>query len=150
MLEQKIEQDLKAALLNHDSVKVSTLRGLKSALLDYKVSHGSRGQLVPDEEVIRLLAKESKKRQESIDLYVQGADSNRAEAELTEKAILDSYLPEKLNEQELVAIIDQVIAEIGAQDKSVMGKVITEVKVRTQGAADGAMIASLVKNKLAA
>jgi uncharacterized protein YqeY len=150
MLEQKIEQDLKAALLSHQSVTVTTLRGLKSVLLDYKVSSGTRGEPVPDEEVIRLFAKEAKKRQESADLYVQGGDSVRAEAELTEKALIQGYLPEKLSEAELVVIIDQVITEFDSPDKSAMGKVIADVKVRTQGAADGAMIAALVKNKLAA
>jgi uncharacterized protein YqeY len=148
MLEQKIEADLKTAMLAKDSQKVITLRGLKSALLNVKIAEGKRDSGLTDEEVEKVLAKEAKKRQESADLYKQGGDESRAEAELAEKAIIDAYLPEQLGEAEVAAIVDQVVAETGASGQQAMGQVIGAVRTRTKGAADGALIARLTKEKL--
>lgn len=146
-LEQRIEQDLKTALLGGDSVRVTTLRGLKAVLLNVKVATGKRDSGLTDDEVLPLLVKEAKKRQESADLYLQGHDQVRADAELTEKAIIEAYLPAPLSEAELSQIIDEVVTETGT-DKSAMGRIIGQVKARTQGAADGALIARLVKERL--
>lgn len=146
-LEQRIEQDLKTAMLGGDTLRVTTLRSLKATLLNTKVAGGKRETGLTDEEVLPLLAKEAKKRQESADLYIQGHDQVRADAELAEKAIIESYLPAQLSEAELIRIINAVLVETGA-DKSVMGQVIGQVKARTQGAADGALIARLVKERL--
>jgi uncharacterized protein YqeY len=148
MLEQKIEADLKTAMLAKDSQKVITLRGLKSALLNVKIAEGKRDSGLTDEEVEKVLAKEAKKRQESAELYKQGGDESRAEAELAEKAIIDAYLPEQLGEAEVAAIVDQVVAETGASGQQAMGQVIGAVRTRTKGAADGALIARLTKEKL--
>src|SRR5438270_12084079 len=104
MLEGRLEQDLKTALLAKDSQKVTTLRGLKSALLNVKIAEGKRDSGLTDEEIEKVLAKESKKRQESADLYKQGGDETRATAELEEKAIIDAYLPEQMSETEVAAI----------------------------------------------
>lgn len=149
MLEQRLEQDIKAALLARESTKVTTLRGLKATLLSAKVASGTRGTDMPDEEVIAIFSKEAKKRQESADLYVQGGNQVSADAELAEKALIESYLPAQLSESELAAIIDEVIAQTGAADMKAMGQVIGAVKAKTAGTADGAAIARLVKEKLA-
>ncbi len=147
-LEQQIEQDLKAALLAQSALKVETLRGLKSAILYAKVAESSRDTDMTDEQLIPLLAKEAKKRQESIDLYKQAGDTVRADKEAQEKEIIEGYLPQQLSEGELAQIVDSVITSQGASDMSAMGAVIAEVKQKTQGAADGATIAKLVKEKL--
>ena len=147
-LEQQLEQDIKTAMLGGDSLRVSTLRGLKSTLLYLKVATGKRESGLSDEEVLPLFAKEAKKRQESADLYVQGGDQNRADKELAEKAIIEAYLPKQLAESDVAAIVDQVIAETGAQDSSKLGQVIGAVRAKTAGTADGALIAKLVKEKL--
>ena len=148
MLEQKIEQDLKVALLAHDTLSVNTLRSLKSVILNFKVNNGKRESGVTDEEVLPLLSKEAKKRQESADLYAQGANMQRAESELAEKAIIEKYLPVKLTEDQVVAIVAEEIKKNDSIDKSSMGVVIQAVKNRTNGAADGALIARIVKEKL--
>lgn len=149
MLEQKIEQDLKVALLSSDRVRVSVLRGLKSALLYEKVAKGKRDTGLTDDEVIAVLTKEAKKRQESADLYKQGKSEERAEAELAEKAIIEEYLPPQLSEEELAKIVEQTINELGAADIKAMGSVVGAVKGKTAGAADGAIIARLVRDRLA-
>jgi uncharacterized protein YqeY len=148
MLEQKIEQDLKVALLGHDALSVTTLRSLKSAILSFKVNNGKRESGVTDEEVVLLLSKEAKKRQESADLYIQGASMERAETELAEKAIIEKYLPTKLNEDQIAAIVDIEIKKNDSVNKNAMGAIIQAVKTRTNGAADGALIARIVKDKL--
>lgn len=148
MLESRIEQDLKAALLAGDKAKVTTLRVLKSALLNVKVAEGKRETGLTDSEVITVLSKEAKKRQESADFYVQGGSQERADAELAEKALIETYLPVQLSEDEVSKIVDATIAEMGATDMTVMGQVIGAVRQKTQGTADGSVIARLVKEKL--
>lgn len=149
MLEQRLEADIKAAMLGGDSVTVTTLRGLKAALLSAKVADGSRGDVMPDEQVIAIFSKEAKKRQESADMYVQGGKQDSADAELTEKALIETYLPAQLDEDAIKAVIEDVITASGASDMSQMGPTIGAVKAKTAGAADGALIARLVKERLA-
>lgn len=148
MLEQRLEQDIKAALLAGDSIKATTLRGLKAVLLNVKVAEGTRDQVMANEQIIAIFSKEAKKRQESADLYVQGGNQTSADAELTEKAIIESYLPAQLDEAAIANIVDQTISDLGATDMSGMGQVIGAVKVKTAGAADGSVIARLVKERL--
>ncbi len=82
MLEQQIEQDIKSAQLAGESLRLETLRGLKATLLNTKVATGKRETGLSDEEVLPLLAKQSKQRQESADMYVQGGDQTSADLKL--------------------------------------------------------------------
>ncbi|HSW85139.1 MAG TPA: GatB/YqeY domain-containing protein [Candidatus Saccharimonadales bacterium] len=148
MLEQTIEQDLKAALLSGDSLKSETLRGLKATLLNVKIADGKRESGLSDEEIFVHLGKQSKQRQESADLYQQGGDQARADKELSEKAIIDEYLPEQISEDELSKLIDQAIIDTGVHEISAMGNVIGQVKQQAGASADGAIIARMVKEKL--
>lgn len=148
MLEQRLEQDIKAALLAGESVKATTLRGLKATLLNVKVAEGTRDQTMSDDQIIAIFSKEAKKRQESAELYKQGGNQTMADAELTEKALIETYLPAQLDEAEIATVIDEVIADLGATDMKSMGQVIAAVKAKTAGAADGGVIARLVKERL--
>lgn len=148
MLEKQIEQDLKVALLGGDRLKAQTLRGLKSALLYFKVEKGKRETGLSEEEEVSVLSKEAKKRQESADLYRQGGSEEKAQAELEEKAIIEKYLPEQMAEEEVMKIVATAIQETGASQLSDMGKVIAAVKAQTAGKADGALIAKLVKEQI--
>ena len=112
MLEERIDQDIKAALLAGDKITATTLRGIKATLLNVKVASGKRESGLSDEEVLPILAKEAKKRQESADLYSQGGNQAKADAELTEKKLIEGYLPAQLDENELKGVIDEVIAEL--------------------------------------
>lgn len=148
MLEQQLEQDIKAALLAGDSTKTTTLRGLKASLLNVKVAQGKRDSGLSDEEVLKVFAKEAKQRQESADMYVQGGSQDKADAELVEKAIIEAYLPAQLSEDEISKLIDEAIAASGASGQQAMGRVIGQVKAKAGASADGAVIARLVKEKL--
>ena len=149
MLEQTLEQDIKTALLAGDSVKATTLRGLKATLLNVKVAQGKRDSGLTDEEIYPIFAKQAKQRQESADLYVQGGNQDKADAELVEKAIIEAYLPKQIDEAEISKLIDEVIAETGASGPAAMGQVIGQVKAKTGASADGSVIARLAKEKLA-
>ncbi len=149
MLKQQIDQDLKKAMLAGDKDKATVLRGLKSVILYAEVAEGVRDTGITNDQLIALLAKEAKKRQESADLYVQGGSPERAEKELAEKQIIEAYLPQQLSEQELAKIVDTAIRELEAADLQAMGKVIGLVKQRVGSQADGARVAQLVKTRLA-
>jgi uncharacterized protein len=150
MLEERLEQDIKSALLAGDAPRVSTLRQIKSVLLNVKVATGKRESGLSDDEVLPILAQEAKKRQESADLYIQGGNQERAAAELAEKTIIKNYLPAQLSEGEIMKLVEKAIAETGANGPQAMGSVIGQVKKSAGPAADGATIARLVKEKLAA
>ena len=92
--------------------------------------------------------KESKKRKESSDLYIQGGNQEKAEAELREKAIIDSYLPEQLTDEEIDKIVDETISQGSNLSMADMGKIIGMVKGKIGPAGDGSKIALIVKEKL--
>lgn len=147
-LEDRLQQDIKTALLAGDQSRATTLRGLHATLLDVKIKEGKRETGLTDEEILKVFAKESKKRQESADMYKQGGSEDRAQSELAEKAIIDDYLPEQMSESDIQKLIDEAISVTGASSMADMGKVIGQVKSKAGSAADGAVIARLVKEKL--
>jgi len=147
-MQQQIEKDLKQALLSGDKPKAETLRGIKSALLNEMISQGARETGLSDEQIQKILAKESKKRQEAADLYQKGGAPERAGAELAEKAIIDAYLPEQMSQAELANVVDEEIANAGQVSMQDMGRLIGAVKAKTGGQTDGALIARMVKEKL--
>lgn len=148
MLEQRLEQDLKKSMLAGDAQRVMTLRNLKSAILNVKVATGKREAGLTDEEILPILSKEAKKRQESADFYVQGNSQDRADLELAEKVIIEEYLPQQLTAEAVAVIVDEVIASLGVSGPAAMGQVIGQVKAKTGASADGGLIAKIVKEKL--
>jgi uncharacterized protein len=147
-VQEQIDKDLKQALLSGDRPKAETLRGLKSALLNEAIAQNARETGLSDEQIQKILARESKKRQEAADLYQKGGSPERAGAELAEKTIIDAYLPEQLSEAAVARIVDEEIANAGQVSMQDMGRLIGAVKAKTGGQADGGLIARLVKEKL--
>lgn len=147
MIQDKIDQDLKTAMLARDEQLVLTLRGLKSALQYQAVAKGADSSL-DESEVISVLQREAKKRQEAAELYKKGQKSEQEEKELAEKAIIEKYLPEQLSEEELKKIIDHVEEETGGLSRENMGRAIGIVKEKTAGRANGAVIASLIRSRI--
>ncbi len=145
---EKIERDLKTAMLAGDKTKVETLRGLKSAILNEAIAAGAKEVGLTDEQIQKVLARESKKRAEAAQLYKQGGNTQRANAELAEKAIIDSYLPQQIDGDTIAAAVDEEIAKLASPQLSDMGKIIGAVKVRLGAGADGGTIARIVKEKL--
>lgn len=147
-MQEKIDSDIKAAMLAGDKPKAETLRGLKSAILNEAIAQGVKDKGLDDEQIQKVLVKEAKKRQEAADLYRQGGNSERATSEMDEKEIIDSYLPEQASENDIAAAVKEAIASTGAASAADMGKVIGAVKAKLGAAADGATIARITKEHL--
>ena len=147
-LKRQIDDDLKTALLGRKEIAVRTLRGLKAAVLNEEVAKGKRDQGLDDSEIEQIVAKEIKKRLESAALYDQNNRQDSAADERAEADVLQIYLPNQLTEPELKTIVDAKVAELKATDAKMMGQVIGAVKQDVGTAADGAMIAKLVKQAL--
>ena len=141
-LKARLDQVLKQALLGHDSFTATTIRGLKSAILYAEVAAHKRDEGLSDAEIQVVLAKEAKKRQESADLYVQGGRQELADSELREKALIETFLPAQISDQELTKLVDEVIA---ANPDVQMGQLIGLVKQQAGPGADGGRIAALVR-----
>lgn len=148
-LKERIDADLKTALLGGDKFRSQVLRGLKAAVLNEEVASGKRESGLEDTAIEQVVAKEIKKRNESAVLYEQNGREDAASEERKEAEILSVYLPAQLTEKELQGIIDQVISDVGASGPSDMGRVIGGVKAKVGSSADGAMVAALVKQTLA-
>ncbi len=147
-LKQQIDQDLKQAMLGGDKTLAETLKGIKSAVLNAEIAGNKRDSGLSDDEMIQLLTKEAKKRQESADLFKQGGNNEKSQAELAEKEVIQKYLPEQMSENDLKRLVDEVVASLSDVNPQMMGQIIGQVKQKAGASADGAMIAKLVKEKL--
>lgn len=147
-LKERITNDIKAALLGGDRFVVDTLRGLKAAILNEEVALGKRDEGLDDASIEGVIAKEAKKRAESKALYEQNNRQELADNEQRELEVLQRYLPEQLSEEEIQNVINTVIDELGVSSMQAMGQVIGAVKAKCGTAADGAVVARLVKSTL--
>lgn len=147
-LKATIEADLKSALLGGDKFVVETLRGLKGVILNEEVAQNARDSGLTDETIMTLIAKECKKRDEAAELFERGGNRASADKERAEKEVLMRYLPQQLSDDELQALVDEVIAELKPDGAKDLGRVIGAVKVRAGAAAEPAKIAAKVKTSL--
>lgn len=141
----KIQQDLTDSLKQKNEIKTSTLRLVISEIGNARIAKG--GDLT-DEDIVQVIAKEAKKRQESIAAFKQGERTDLAEKEEQELLILKTYLPEPISDEELLKIVDSQIAKIGAGDMKDLGKVMSAVLSKVKGRADGGAVSAIVKSKL--
>lgn len=138
MLVQKIEDDFKTALKAKDVLKIETLRMLKAALGNFLIE--KRRECAEDAELIGLIQKQVKLREDSIESFKKGGRQDLVEKESKEKIILEAYLPKALSDAELESLIKSVIQQTGAKEKADMGKVMKEAVAKAQGRADGKRI----------
>lgn len=147
MLKDKIQEDMKAAMIAHDEGKLSTLRMLKSALQYAEIAKGI-GYSATDEDVLEVIGREVKKHREAIELYEKGGRPELAEKENLELKILQNYLPEQMSEEEVVKLVSEAISSTGAKTMQDMGKVMGKLMPQVKGKADAGMVSGLVKEKL--
>ncbi len=145
MISENIQQQIQDAMKAHDEIRVSTLKLLSSALSYEKINQMHD---LSDEEEMAVVQKEVKKRNDAIKLYRQGGSEEKAAYEESELVILKEFLPEEMGEDELMGLVEAAIAETGAKEMRDMGKVITLVKEKVQGRAEGGKISEMVKQKL--
>jgi uncharacterized protein YqeY len=147
-LKQRIQDDIKAALLGGDRFVGETLRNLKAAILNEEVAQNKRDEGLDDATIEQIIAKEVKKRNEAATLYEQNDRAESAASERREAEILSVYLPQQLSEADVQAIVAAKVTELGATDAKMMGQVIGAVKKEVGNTADGALVAKLVKEAL--
>ncbi len=148
MLKEKLQSDLKAAMLSGDKQRVSVLSMLKGAILNQEIADGTRNLGLTDEQVLSVFAKESKKRSDAAAMYEQAGRTEQAQAELFEQSVIAEYLPKQLSDEEITKVINEVIQTITDPSMKQMGQVIGAVKAKLGQTADGGKIAQLVKEKL--
>ena len=147
-LKERINNDLKTALLGGNRFNGEVLRGLKSVILNEEVAQNKRDVGLSDETIEQLVAREIKKRNESATIYDSVNRPELSENERAEAAVLADYLPAQLSESEILAVVTKTIADMGVSGLSAMGQVIGAVKKELGNSADGALIAQLVKKAL--
>ena len=146
-LEEKINTDLKAAMLSKNDAALRGLRAVKSALLLAKTSGG--GAITADDE-IKLLQKLVKQRKESVEIYKQQNREDLAKSEVEEIEIIEKYLPKMMSEEEVRAAVKDFVAQSGAKGPADMGKVIGLASKGLAGKADNRLVSQIVKEILSA
>lgn len=148
-LKDRISEDIKTAMKSKDKVRLETVRSIKKVLLEKEVSLRPQGQeSLTETQEIEILAQQAKQRRESIEQYRQAGRDDLAEKEAQELAIIETYLPGQLSDEEIAAVVDEVIASVGATSAKDMGKVMGPVMQQLKGRAEGQKIQALVKAKL--
>lgn len=143
---QQIDADLKQAMRDKDEVTKLTLRSAKTALTEARTS-GTEHEL-SQAEVIAVLQKEAKRRRDTAAEFQRVGDPKRADAELAEMKVLDKYLPRQMDEAEIEAIAQRVIAQLGATSQKQMGAVMSATMAEVGGKADGKLVNQVVRRLL--
>jgi uncharacterized protein YqeY len=144
-LKKKISDDIRQAMKSGDTVRRTTLRLLLAAINNAEIAKKAP---LEDADILGLIAKEVKNRQESIDAFKQGNRPDLVEKEEAEQAILKAYLPQQLSRDEVVTAAKEVIAAVGAAGPGDKGKVMKELIPRLKGRADGKEINEVVTELL--
>ena len=142
----RIEDEVKDAMRARDVQRRDALRLILSSL------QGAEKELqrpLSDDESLQVLQRERKKRIEAAEAFRAGGREEQAAAEEAELAVLQEFMPEPLSEDEIEAIVDNVIAEVGATSMGDLGRVMADVMPQVSGRADGSVVSQLVKEKLA-
>ncbi|MFH1655423.1 MAG: GatB/YqeY domain-containing protein [Candidatus Omnitrophota bacterium] len=147
MLEEKILKDYKAAMLAKDTAKSSILSFLRAQMQN--LAKEKKKDKLEDKDVISVIKQEVKRHQDSIEQFKKGNRQDLVDKEAKELEILKLYLPKQLSDDELKKVIDEVVSSLGATDMKQMGQVMKEVMAKVGDSADGKMVSSLVKEKLA-
>lgn len=143
-LEEKINADIKSAMLAREASKLEALRAVKSAILLLKTS----AEGLNDETEVKALQKMVKQRKETADLYVTQNRQDLADVELAQAAVIEVYLPKQMSEEEIKAEVAKIISSVGATSPADMGKVMGIASKQLAGKADGKLISTFVKELL--
>ncbi len=146
-LKEQLRADLTDAMRAKDDVRRSTLRMVLTSVTNEEVA-GKQARELSDDEVLKVMTRELKKRREAATAYAEAGHPDRASSELAEAAVIEAYLPAQLADDELVALVASAIAESGAVGPQAMGQVMKVVAPKVAGRADGGRVAAEVKRQL--
>jgi len=145
----RITEDMKTAMRAKDTIALETVRALKSAIKYAAIEKLGADADLDDADAIAVVRKEIKKRQDSVQQFESAGRQELADKEKSEIAVLEKYLPAAMSNEELIALVETVIAELGATSKKDMGKVMKLLGERTEGRADGKTLSAEVSKRLA-
>jgi len=144
-LKEKISSDLKEAMKSGQAKRRDTLRLLDSAIKNVEIEKGKRETGLADEEVLEVISRAVKQRQDSIRQFEEGGRPDLAEIEKEELTILMPYLPEQLSEEAITEIVQEVISSAGAKSPADLGKVMGQIMGKVKGKADGNVVREIAK-----
>ena len=150
-MEELIQRDIMSAMKEKNETKLTALRAVKTAIMQTKTSStfkGDRESVLPDADVVKLMQKMVKEREEVAEIYTKNGRTELAEKEINEANIIKSYLPQPLTIEEVEALVTDAIKETGASSMKDMGKVIVSVNGKANGRTDGKTISTIVKKIL--
>ena len=147
-LQQRVDSDLKEAMRANDPMKLGVLRMLKSALKYAAIAKSGAEAELSDGEAVQVIRKQAKQRQDSIESFEKGGRAELADKEKEELAILNTYLPQAMNQDELAKVVRETIAELGATSKAQMGVVMKALQGKVAGRADGKTLSAEVQKQL--
>ncbi|GIH90850.1 hypothetical protein Psi01_14800 [Planobispora siamensis] len=148
-LKDKLKADLTASMKSRDEIRTRTIRMALAAVNVEEVS-GKTSRELTDDEIVKVLTKEAKKRREAAEAFSGAGRTEQAEAELAEQAVLEEYLPAQLSDEELAALVDEAVAESGASGPQAMGQVMKVLNPKVAGRAEGGRVAQAVRARLTA
>ncbi|WP_339703537.1 GatB/YqeY domain-containing protein [Algoriphagus aquimarinus] len=143
-LKQKIESEIKSAMIARDKIRLGALRSIKSLILLEETKSGAKAEITEEDE-LKLLTKAAKQRKDSADIYEQQSRPDLYEVEMAELAVLQEFLPVAMTDEEISAAIKEIIAQTGASSPKDMGKVMGVASKQLAGKADGKVISEKVK-----
>jgi len=147
-LQQRVDLDLKEAMRAQDATKLGALRMLKSALKYAAIEKSGAEAELSDAEATQVIRKQAKQRQDSIESFEKGGRAELASKEKEELALLNTYLPQAMNSEELEKIVRETIAELGATSKAQMGAVMKALQAKAGGRADGKTLSAEVARQI--
>ncbi len=148
-LKDRLKTDLTAAMRARDELTTATLRMTLTAVTNEEVA-GSSARVLSDDEIVRVIGREAKKRREAAEAFDQAGRAELADRERAEGGVLERYLPTQLSDAELDAIVAAAVAEAGATTVRDLGSVMKLVQPRVAGQADGKRVSEAVRTQLAA
>lgn len=148
MLFDQISNDIKEAMKARDKVRLEALRNIKKVFIEAKTAPGANDTL-EDAQALKILQKLAKQGHDSADLYTSQNRPDLAEEEIAQVNVIESYLPKQMSEEEIEAVVKEIIAQTGAQSMKEMGKVMGIASKQLAGKADGKKISEIVKKLLA-
>jgi hypothetical protein len=148
-LKDRISEDIKTAMKAKDKIRLETVRSIKKLIIEKEVSLRPSGQdTLTETQEMEVLSQLAKQRRDSIEQYRKAKRDDLADQEAQELAILEEYLPEQLSDEEIITVVDEIIAQTGVNSIKQMGKVMGPVMEKLKGRADGQKIQAIVKAKL--
>ncbi|TCS83731.1 GatB/YqeY domain-containing protein [Tepidibacillus fermentans] len=145
-LMERINEDMKQAMKNKDKLRLSVIRMIRSAIKYAEIEQKTTA--LSDEQIIDVLTREVKQRRDSLQEFEKAGREDLVENVKAELKILQEYLPKQLSEDELKAIVQEVIDQVGAKTKADMGKVMGVLMPKVKGRADGKLVNQLVQQQL--